>query len=422
MIARGGGAPLAVLANIVIARLLGTNGYGQYMTLLSAGLLVGGISTFGTGPVCTREIAIQRGAAQQTAIGMIACWALRFTSIISILTVSVLLIWFAFCPAAPESTWPQRIAVVWIVPTSVWAILVVSILIGMGRVAKSQMIQNVWKNGIVLVGATILMFVGIRNNVVALLFVQVMAFAGAAAVGLWWIRRARSTDVPQGFQSRDFSLELSATALRTWRFSAGLFFAGTLATLLLDKVDVLIVNAVGGQTMAGIFAAAARLGQLAGVSGLVWTAWLQPRMAYQQRQRSGGSLRRLLRMGVIGNVSITTIIVVLGWLFADQIMALLGSGFGAAVAPFRWLLAGYLVWSISIPFYVFLSMSGKEALVARIFWIQVVVTVTLSIPLITHFGALGGAWAWSGGMTLAGVLFIVFGFRWYARKRPYLEV
>jgi O-antigen/teichoic acid export membrane protein len=405
LIARGIAAPLAFVANVLLARLLGPNAYGVYMTLLSAGLIAGGIGASGTGPLLTREIAATPSEGRANTVATISYWAMKFTAVTSVLALTVLAAWLLVGIGVPNVAWPDFVAIVGVVVMSVEIALVVGILAGLGRVAKSQAVVNFWKNAILLAAILALSALDIRHSVLAALGAQLVAYIAAIALGSFWLYRAYMALPRQApTHCRDDQSNPSRETIRRWRQAAKHFFAGSAALLLLARVDVLIVNAIAGPETAGIFAAAARLGQLGTIAGITWIAWLQPRIALHARERNSTSLRHLLKVGLVGSMSMTVVLLGIGWISAPWLMSFLGPGFDAAILPFRWVLLGCLIWSPSVPFYVLLTMSGREALIARILWVQVVVTVSASVPLITHYGALGGAWAWFAGLCTASVL------------------
>jgi len=125
-----------------------------------------------------------------------------------------------------------------------------------------------------------------------------------------------------------------------------------------------------------------------------------------------------MRIGFIGSTGMTTLMAALGYALAPRIVGLLGAGFEGAIFPFRLLIIGYAVWAICVPSYSALTMSGREALVSRIAWGRVGITLLASIPLVAELGAIGGALAWAGGLTLASISMI--GTEFFTRNRAWL--
>jgi len=413
--AYGASAPLAFAANILIARLLGPQGFGTYITFLSAALVMGGVAAYGVGPVLTREISGSPIDQRRAIVLAMARWALSLTGVLSLAAIVVLLVWLIFVPSELSNSWPERIAAAGIIPTFVWASMVSGILGGLSLVAKSQVIGNTLKNGLLLLGAGLLLFSGMHQAVDAL-WLQIIVSVLAASVGAFWVWRAISHDVDHIPPTVEAPEALDARSRHgTWRRAAGHFFAMTMAMLILGRIDVVIVNALSGPFQAGIFGAAARLAQIAAIAGLVWVAWLQPRVSKLFRSGQKVALRKVLKLGLIGAVGMTGALILVGWFLAPWIMALMGAGFEGAVAPFRWLLLGYLAWAVSIPFYVALGMTGLESILSKILWGQLAITLAASFPLVHFYGAIGCAWAWASGLVVGSVCIISAGYFYRAK-------
>lgn len=414
LFARGAGAPLAFGANILLARLLGPQHFGLYISLLSAGLVAGAVAAYGVGPVLTREIA-----AKRIAPSVIVTWALRLTGGLAVAAMIVLLVWLTVGKAAgaPPSTWLERTAALLLVPASVGMIAVSGVLGGVSLVSKSTSLANLWKNGIILLGAGGLILIG-ANKVAYALWLQVASTVVAVVIGVQWARVGIGQRLSDGDDTqipRQNSLDKGLR--RDWRRAAGHFFAMSAAMMVLGRLDVLIVNAVAGATEAGLFGAAARTGQFAAMAGLVWVAWLQPRLSRDYEDGDTRSLQQRMAKSLAGSLGMTAVLVLGGWILAPWIMALMGKGFEGSIMPFRYLVAAYLIWSVSVPYHVLLSMTGRESAVARIWWAQVGITVVASIPLAHSYGALGGAWAWAGGLVVGSVLTTGVGRSWFRSLR-----
>jgi O-antigen/teichoic acid export membrane protein len=418
-LSRGAGAVFAFVANVIIARLLGPSEFGVYVTVLSAGLVAGVIASYGVGPLLVREIAAQPIAERPGFLSAIGLWAARVTGTLCICSMVIVLAWLSSSYGSPPtSTWIERLAVVGIIPMYLAVILICSTLGGLHRVGKGQAVENAIKNGLLLLGACLLLFVGARHAA-DVLWLQVASWAVAGVVGVYWIMRVvRSSEAAEEPARASSAIARPARkALHgSWRKAAGHFFVMSVAILLLVRLDVVIVNAVAGSAQAGLFGAAARLGQFGTFAGLVWIAWLQPRMARQSRSRKKADLKRSLRLGTFGSAGMTAVLVGLGWWLAPRLMGLMGSGFGGAVWPFRWLLIGSFVWALAVPSYAFLAMSGREKPVSAILWCQLILTLAAAVPLAGAFGALGAAWAWAGGSAVTGLAMVVSGL--FAVRQP----
>lgn len=400
-LARGVGVPLAFVANLFVARLLGPEHYGVYVTLLSAALVAGGVAAWGMGPVLTRELSRVQDADWPKVLGHVGIWAAKRVGLLSIVAMGLLFVWLWTGLAVPASTLATRLWTLLIVPVSAFAILVAGMLSGMREVARGQAIGTIFRNGVLLAGILALYALHFAQ-VDFVLLVQVLSFMIATGIGWLWITQRIPAN--QRGLNKIAKIEYKSKQI-LWR-SATQFFAVSIAWLLLGRMDVVIVNAISGTTEAGYFGAAARLGQFGALAGLVLVAWLQPRISMQLRDGARAHLRHVLSLGFSISVLTSVIIVLGGWLLAPLLMKLLGDGFQPSVWPFRWLLLGYLPWAASVPYYAYLAMAGREQFLSRVLWFQVVVTLAVSVPLTQWYGALGASWAWAGGLSISSFLMI----------------
>lgn len=414
-VASAGGAALAFAANVIIARDLGVNGYGTYVTIVSASMVLGSLATYGMGPLITREIAAHLRDSSSDVLRTLSTWALRLTASLALCGCVVVIIWLTFLPAAPASTWSMRLAGALIVPIYAGTNLAASALAGAHRVGASQIVSSTLRNAALLGGGAALLFIGV-GSVVAMVWLQVVVTFFALVIGILWCRHwiVSRVVVPRFFVGLDvFRADL---APESWRKTARHFFVISLATLALFRLDVVIVNTVAGTAEAGLFGAAARIGQLAQLVGLVWMAWLCPRMADASAGAQHARLASLLRWGTAGSALMTLVPIALGWAFAPELLSLMGRGFSAAVWPLRWLLLSWLPWAASVPAYAFLSMSGSERVVSRALWLQVLLVLCAGVPLIEVAGANGGAWAWLGANVIGAAVVVMLAHRAYKRS------
>ena len=406
LLARGGGALLAFAANIALARLLGAEVFGTYITLLSAALAVGGLAAYGTGPLLTREISAQPVTQQTLIVKQLGIWSLKRTSMLSLIGMAIVLCWLLAGIAAPPSGWYEIIATLVVIPSSMILVLAVSVLCGLSKVALGQAAGNTVKNGLLLLGAGLLMSLGVHSAGAALWLQAITTILSLGIAGFWVYRHLpdaaeQSLRVPQDKNA----IELG------WHRSAGHFFAVSASLLVLSRLDVVVVGAFTDQKQVGIFGAAARIAQFAGLAGTLWIAWLQPRISKQFALGSSNRLNTNIKRGLVGSVGMTAIAVTVGWLVAPWLADFMGASFTPAIWPLRCLLGSYLVWSFCVPYYVFLSMAGHERKLAKLLWIQSILTLAITAPLCHYFGADGAAVAWFTGTMLATIWMVRMGLK-----------
>jgi len=406
LIVRGAGALVAFAANVLIARILGPESFGNYVTLLSIGLVAGAISSLGVEPLILREVSASPRAHLGGTISLIAKWAATLTGIVSAVFVITVGVWMSSELGVPEHNFASKLAIATIIILSPWISICVGILKGLSEIAKSQAVRDLIKNGILLVGVGLLHILGSKNpsNV---LFIQAIALVLSINIAIRWISRALSIapiEMMRGFFSGRIEPEHLLSS--KWMKPTLHFFSLAAAITVLGRLDVILVNALAGPIPAGLFGAAARIAQVITIPGLIWIAWLQPRLSSKFNRGDKAGLISVMRLGTIGAAGMTGVFVTAGFVFSPWIMKTLGDGYDGANMPFRIISLGYLIWGFAVPSYAALTMWGDESAASRIIWMQVVFTLLLSIPLISWLRAEGAAWAWTSGVVLASLLLI----------------
>ena len=401
---RGLGAPLAFVTNVFVARLLGPADYGSYLALLSAGLLAGTVAVFGANRVVTREIAITAQDRQRQVTPLVLGWSLRFVGVLSVLTIAALLVWLGLGLGLGHTSWIERALVALLVPTSASTLLAAGVLLGLGNMVASQALANVVKNGALLVGVLVLAVVAHRTRIDHILLLQVSAYLITIVLAARWIQGSMARN------GRDRAIGDSAIAFtsprdqRAWTRASSYFFVGSIAALVMARLDVVLVNGLAGPIAAGFFGAANRLVQIAMIGGLVLMGWIQPRFGEAYAVNDSGRLRRMWRQSLLAAGALAAVPIIVVWAAAPWLIGLLGPDFSGALSPLRWLLVGTLFWGTAVPAgNALLAVTGRERDLANIAWLQVGVTLALIFVLVPTLGADGGAIAYTSGLVLASL-------------------
>ena len=300
----------------------------------------------------------------------------------------------------------ERMLVVLLVPLSAGVLLVAAILLGLGSTIGSQALNNAIKNSALLGGVMLLTVYAPPASTALVLLCQDVAYIFSIVLGLAWTRHLlRQLPAAAGASPIAPPQSAGAAPAAAWKRSASYFFVSSAAILAMGRLDVVLVNGLAGATAAGIFGAANRLIQLAMIGGLVLMGWMQPRFGKALAHGRHDRVRTLWTNGTLLALALTALPSVAAWLAAPQLMGLMGSGFSAAIWPFRWLLIGTLFWGVCFPVgNALLTVTGQERILARTTWAQLGITVALVFALVPRFGALGGAVAYALGVAIASLI------------------
>lgn len=402
---QGFGALLSFVINIILARLLGTESYGSFLSLLSVGIIASGITSFGVNFVLTKEIAAEEVEKRPKKVQEISRWAFELSSKIMLLILPVVFLWRFLDEKGGNNSLSVIIPLMALIPIINISTILSGILAGLSLVSKSQSLVNIWENIVLLIGA-ILLFLFSKRGVDLALWIQVFSYIFASILGIIWINIEIKRIKNRINHPFDNNIEKDK---KKWTLSSLHFFSISAATLIGGRLDVVITNSLAGAEQAGFIGVASRLVQMIAIIGLVWMAWLRPRIAFDWKNQNVISLKHNIRMGVLGSTGVTLVLVVGGWLFAPTLMNIFGKGFYEAIWPFRWLSLGYIPWSLSVPFFVLLTMGGKERIASIIIWFQMILIIILSLLLAPSYGAIGCAWAKTFALSISSIAAIIIG-------------
>lgn len=406
---RGVGAILALSLNVLLARLLGVAEYGRYMALLSMTLVLGGLSVRGVDYVLTRELAGEAGTRPALRKSLTR-WATFRVGKSMGLAMLVFMAWSALVYFGRLGVWPSE-QVKWAIVAGA-AIIMFSPFVSIESAAingysaslRSQGLTLVVQNGTVLVLLGALYLAANRSiGFSQVLWLQAGGYAVSLLVGAYWLRRL----VRKGNSVADvhrFANIKNENNTKSWTTASRHFLLISVAALLVNKLDVVLVSTLAGAKVVGIYAAGARLAQLALIVALAVNVVLSPRLA--KTHKAGEQLRtaQLVRSSLRITIPIALVEIVLAWLFGTDIVGMLGKSYSSSAWPFLWMVIAYALWTALAPAYVLLSMTGKEKVVAAISWLVLIVNIGSICILTPLYGADGAGAAMALGYGVSALV------------------
>lgn len=391
VIVRGAGALLALAVNVALARMLGVKEYGYYMTVLSAALLLGALAVRGTNQLLTRELS--RGAARKGVwLRHMKRWALERVAIGAATGVLVYLAWLILFESYGgfSANWDIYLAGSLLICMTAFSMLLAGALNGLGASLRSQCLGLVIQNAGMLVVIAVFWLAagGLSGGGEEALWLQVAGYTLVLLVGGMWLRdRANGRlDIIGKVRAAD---DCRGTTAKDWSYAARNFLFITVAAMLVNRLDVVLLALLSNKENTGIYAAGARLAQVAMVVALAVNTVLSPRISQAWAENDSVALRKLLRNGLLFTFPIAFVEVVVAFIFSPAIMKMLGSGYSSAAAVFLWVVVAYASWTLSAPGYVFLTMAASERSVAFLSWLALIANVVAMIILVPRYGATG---------------------------------
>jgi O-antigen/teichoic acid export membrane protein len=385
--ARLGAQALMVLFTVLLARRLGSAGFGEY-AFLAATLVIGNLlTTFGTDMLLMREIA-----ARQDFSGLPAALLLQLG--LSALFVTFIQVGAPFFPnQSPSAVLALRIYSLALFPLAFYTVFT-SALRGLERMNSYALLGL----ASVVPQVAVALFLPPGGLVVLAGWLLLIQIAVTGLAGLLCIGQ-----IPVFWRDWRFSASFFAAAftplIRASAPSAGLALLG----MFYQKLSLYLLSALAGATLTGWFAAALRAVEASKTVHLAVFTALYPAMA-RNEPGSAGIFHRIWLFLLLGAALIA---LSLSLLAAPLIRLLFGPDFLPAIPALRilaWMLVPYTVNT-----YLTLTLvaAKHEWNVAVALSASLLALILLSLGWIPRLGLAGAAWAALFAESLQALLLLV---------------
>jgi O-antigen/teichoic acid export membrane protein len=230
-----------------------------------------------------------------------------------------------------------------------------------------------------------------------------MIVADLLTLSLAWIRLAR-----RGFFSGPMRPSKPlARAIASYGVRAQ---TGGVISLLNLRLDFIVLSALTGPAVLGVYAVASKFAELVRIPGMSVTYVLYPRFAKAGPLKAATWARKLLpRAALITGVTVVPLFLTAGFL----IPTMYGSQFGSATLPAQIILAGLVTQGIGAVGTAFLYGVGRPGANSVAVGVGLVVTVVLDFLLIPRFHATGAAVASAVAYTVNSLVLL-----WFLLRAP----
>jgi O-antigen/teichoic acid export membrane protein len=375
---------LEFLATLVVARLLGTSGFGAYAMALSIATLLGGTAALGFDRLLVRELAVMRSRSEWSGIrGLLAVskkWVIGAGFVAGAIVV-VAAPWIAG-KAGYEATRAIQVAAL-MVPAIAWSRQRQGALQGLGRVAVAQVPELLLQPLVLfsLLGAAFV-FHQLPEQADQILLLQVMAALAAGAAGTWLLQRHLPAEVPHARPSAPD---------KAWIRGAAPFLLLLLMTLSLGAADTLLLGMLRGADEAGSYRAASQMAAFVAFPLTAINLAAAPRIAMYFAAGDIADLRRIDRRAMFTGLASGAAIAAILWIWGVWLLRLFGPGFDVAFVPLVLLTGAYCVNTLTGSAGYLLIMSRHVLATAAIFSLATLVAVVLHLLLIPRWGSVGAA-------------------------------
>jgi O-antigen/teichoic acid export membrane protein len=359
---------------MVAARALGPAGYGLFALALTVLMMAAELSDLGVNAGIIRHASAHLGAGDAAAARAVLAAALRaklVTAAIGALTVVALAGPLAGLLGRPAAAGLLRLAAFGLAGTVLLGAFSAALQAHQSFLRNAALSVSNW--ALRLVGTAALAASGKISPASLLLCFAVtpwlmcgvgglLAPRGALGLTPWDPRRAREV--------LDFS---------RWMAIWGLF------TLLLNRLDLLLVGGLTDDVQAGYYGAAQRVAMLVTMSVNAYLMALVPRLS---RLRSRVEIARMTagarRVVAVGSIGIAALAAAAPW-----VIQAFGTAFRPAAPALTLLLAGTILQAWTLPWNAALYALDRPQVFALASGLALVAATTLNLALIPRLGALG---------------------------------
>ena len=379
------GSTLAInfVLALVLARELGTGGFGAYAFAVACATFLSVPASLGLTPLVVRHVA---GYNEREEWGLLrglirrANQAVAATSFVLVLVAAG--VGWALHDSHPKLAGPFLIGLL-LVPIIALTMLRQAAMQGLNRVVLGRIPDTLALPGTFLVLILVARYArGDAFNARWATALHVTAAAGAFLLGAAMLRAV----LPRGVRETP-----PEYAQRAWTRSALPMLAFGVLLVVNGQVGTILLGPLSSADAAGVFNVASRAAAFTSFLYLAATYPLSPNVARLWALGDMASLQRVLtRTGRVVLV-VSCLVALLFFVFGEQLLAVFGGDFTGGVTALRLLVLAELV-KVAVGFGgVALLMTRYEASMTRAMTLGVVVNVALTAGLAPLWGATGAA-------------------------------
>ncbi|WP_378066751.1 lipopolysaccharide biosynthesis protein [Actinoplanes subglobosus] len=400
-----------VVVTWIVARALGPEQAGAFFAATAAFVLVGGLSKLGTNTGLVYWPARLRATGQHHLLGACLRSGLPPVAVVSlVLAVTMWLAapWIAHLTAGEspqvvaDHTTGLRVLAVF-VPLQALTDVLLTVTRGYRSMRPTVLLDRVLRSGLqlVAVGAAGVAAMGAAASLPVFAFAWAAPYLPVAILAGFAARRAYTSGLDR--EKRGTGTERRRLRRDFWIFTAPRAVAAV-AQLALQRVDVLLVAALGGLAPAAVYAVAGRFVVLIQFANQGLSQSVQPRLAEALSTGDHAAARRLYQIATGWLVLVTWPICLLVIAFAPRYLRLFGEGYAAGVPVVLVLASAMLVATGCGMVDMVLAMAGRTSANLGNVLIALTVTIGLDVLLIPRWGALGAAAGLAGAMVVNNLL------------------
>lgn len=396
LIIRSVGLGLIFLSQVLLARLMGVKGYGEYSVIITALNFVIVISLFGMDTSVLRFLPSYLHQKNYRAAHGFIRFSYRVISILAVVCSIGVFVFLLSNSKRYNIGFSEAIF---------WSVLLVPFIVFVNQ--ASSVLRAMQRIKASLLPAYFLLPVG-------------MAFG-------WWYYYSSHQKLPVDaamminlivtilvfiFIYRKVTVHVNKTIpqaepkpqRKLWIMVSATVLVTSLLNLLLKQSDILFVSYFLGNTAAGKYSAAAKMSTLVALGLSVIDYVYIPKIAALWESKKLTGLQQMIRDASRQILFITIPIVVILIVFGKWLLGLFGPAFTGSYIPLVILVCGQMVNAITGMVGGLLMMTGHQRIFLFFYFISFVVQISLNYILIPKFGIIGAAVASASAVVFLNII------------------
>lgn len=389
-------AAIALVAQVLAARLVGAEAFGHYALVLVWLVLLGHAATLGTNQLICRFLAAYRAEGDAGA----ALGLLRFALLLAGGGAAFIAVLGAGLISADVLGLPPDLAALamlglLIVPLLMLQDFLEAIARGLDRPLLGIGPAVLLRHLAIILGVAIVAVSGGNADAVTIMAWTIGGLGASVAIQYLLLHKVLRAEIGD------------ARPVYRWRF--WLKTAAPIALLdasetLFNNADILILGFFVPPEIVAYYFAATRLAQILGYVPYGITAATAQKYAALAAKGERDRLQGLINSVAALSTALTGLGALLLWAVAPIALSLFGEGYQSAIAIVPILALGLVMASAMGPGEDVLTMLGQERACAMAFVAALAVTVGLNLALIPVFGMVGAAMATAAGLSARGMI------------------
>lgn len=385
LIARVGAQASMVIVTYLLARRLGTAGFGEYAFIATAIVIGNTLTTFGTDMYLIREIAAKSDFSELAAV-------LVLQLILSGLFIAFV---FLFAPHFPNQT-PESVLALKVYSFAMLPLAFFTVFTSVLR-GTQRMSAYAWLNFIPSALQAIAIFFFIQQGTslvrLAYLLLDVQVF-GASLAWILSISHFSRFDILQFSLSKMKSLFVACLPI------ALIVIVG----IVYQKLSLTMLSFLGTASMVGLFSAAARVGEAARLGHFATLTALYPAMANADQNKLSGTSKLswffLLLFSAVGSI-------LMYWLAKPIVDIFFGAGYALSIPVLKILAFTLIPYTVNSFLSLLFLAQKKEKTVLRILGVSALMIFLLNLWFIPRAGQVGASWAILIAESAQAILFLL---------------